>query len=60
MVHEAESGLAQAIGVMPDVPITVQSFDHDDVPRSLGEDVEKLVSDAIKTRPDIAPHTKLN
>jgi outer membrane protein len=54
MVHDAESALAQAIGVASDVPIRVQSADHDEVPPMLGDDVEKLIDDAVRKRPDIA------
>ena len=54
MVHDAESGLAQAIGVASDVPINVQSTDREKVPPTLGDDVEKLIDDAVTKRPDIA------
>ena len=54
MVHDAESGLAQAIGVASDVPIRVQSADREKVPPMLADDVEKLIDDAIRRRPDIA------
>ncbi len=54
MVHDAESGLAQAIGVASDVPIRVQNVDREKVPPVLGDDVEKLVDDAVRKRPDIA------
>src|SRR5208337_3936328 len=54
MVHDAESGLAQAIGVASDAPINVQSADREKVPPTLGDDVEKLIDDAVTKRPDIA------
>jgi len=54
MVHDAKSGLCEAIGVAPDVPIGVQSVDHRNVPADLSDDVEKLMDDAVKNRPDIA------
>ena len=54
MVHDAESGLAQAIGVASDVPINVQGADREKVPPTLGDDVEKLIDDAVTKRPDIA------
>ncbi len=54
MVHEAESGLAQAIGVASDMPINVQSVDQERLPPTLGDDVEKLIDDAVSKRPDIA------
>ena len=54
MVHDAESGLCEAIGVAPDIRFKVQSIDHETIPASLGDDVERLTDDAVKKRPDIA------
>ena len=54
MVHDAESALYEAIGVAPDVSITVQRLDHQNVPANLSNDVEQLIADAIKNRPDVA------
>jgi len=54
MVNDAESVLFEAMGVAPDVPIVVQGIEHQDVPPNLDEDVEKLMSDALQKRPDIA------
>jgi outer membrane protein len=54
MVHDAESALFETIGVAPNAPISVQGVDRQNVPVSLGDDVEKLMSDALKKRPDIA------
>jgi outer membrane protein len=54
MVHDAESGLAQAIGVASDGPINVQGTDRDQVPPTLAGDVEKLIDDAATQRPDMA------
>lgn len=54
MVHDAESVLYEAIGVAPDVPIAVQSVSNQNVPARLGDDVEKLIADALKNRPDVA------
>ncbi|MGO9603126.1 MAG: TolC family protein [Candidatus Binataceae bacterium] len=54
MVHGAESVLCEAVGVAPDVSIAVQSIDNQNVPKNLGDDVDKLVDDALKNRPDIA------
>ena len=54
MVHDAESGLAQAIGVASDAPINVQGADRDQVPPTLVDDVEKLIDDAVTQRPDMA------
>jgi outer membrane protein len=54
MVHDAESGLAQAIGVASDMPINVRGAEREKVPQTLGHDVEKLIDDAVAKRPDIA------
>jgi outer membrane protein TolC len=54
MVHDAESSLCEAIGVASDVPIVVQGLEHQNVPNDLSGDVEALINDAVKKRPDIA------
>ena len=54
MVHDAESGLCEAIGVASDVTINVQSIDHEKVPAALSDDVERLIERAVRRRPDIA------
>ena len=54
MVHEAHSGLSEAIGISPKMPINVRSFEQDSIPDSLGGDVEKLLAEAVKERPDLA------
>ena len=54
MVHDAESALCEAIGVAPDVSFKVRSIDHETIPATLGNDVERLTDDAVKSRPDIA------
>jgi outer membrane protein TolC len=52
-VHDAEAGLRQAVGVAADADITVQGSRLESLPESLREDVEMLMTDAIKKRPDI-------
>jgi outer membrane protein len=54
MVHDAASVLYEAIGVAPDVPIDIQGTDRLTVPPKLTDDVEKLIADALKRRPDVA------
>ena len=54
MVQDAESGLCETIGIAPDLSIHVQSIDHENVPANLGGDVERLIDEAVKMRPDIA------
>jgi outer membrane protein len=54
MVHDAESVLYEAIGVAPDVSITVQNVDQQNVPPNLSDDVETFITDSLKKRPDVA------
>ena len=54
MVHDAASVLYEAIGVAPDVPIDVLGIDRQNLPPNLADDVEKLIADALKRRPDVA------
>jgi outer membrane protein TolC len=54
MVHDAESGLCETLGVAADVTIDVQNLEHENIPQTLGDDVEKLTDEAVKKRPDIA------
>ena len=54
MVHDAESVLYEAIGVAPDVPIAIQGVERQNVPANLGDDVETLIADSLKQRPDVA------
>src|SRR5216684_517885 len=54
MVHDAESVLYEAIGVAPDVPITVQNVDQQNVPPNLSDDVETFITEGLKKRPDVA------
>jgi outer membrane protein len=53
MVHDAESALCEAIGIPSGVAIQVQSVEHQNVPANLTADVESLVTDALKRRPDM-------
>jgi len=53
MVHDAESGLAQAIGMASDMPINVPETKLENIPPTLNDDVEKLIDDAVARRPDI-------
>ncbi len=54
MVHDAGSSLCEAIGVASNVPITVQGIERQSIPANLSDDVETLINDAVKKRPDIA------
>ena len=54
MVHDAEASLRQAVGVAADTAISIKSGRLDRLPQNLGDDVEKLMADALRRRPDIA------
>jgi outer membrane protein len=54
MVHDAEAGLRKAIGIAADTDISVQASQLNRLPENLQEDVETLMADALKRRPDIA------
>ena len=54
MVHDAEAGLRQAVGVAADTAISIKPSQLDVLPKNLGNDVETLMADALKHRPDIA------
>jgi outer membrane protein TolC len=54
MVHDAEAGLRQTVGVAADTDINIHSGQLDRLPQNVGDDVEKLMADALKRRPDIA------
>jgi outer membrane protein TolC len=54
MVHEAEAGLRQSIGLAPNSSINIRAGELDYLPETLGNDIEVLMSNALKRRPDIA------
>jgi len=54
MVHDAEANLRQAVGVAADTNIHIQSDQLDHFPGNLGDDVERLMTDALKQRPELA------
>lgn len=53
MVHDAEASLRQAVGVAPDTDFRIEPGQLSSLPANLGDDVETLMSDALKHRPDI-------
>jgi outer membrane protein len=59
MVHDAEAGLRQAVGVAADTHIRILSGQLDLLPKNLNDDVEQLMADALKQRPDIAAQIAL-
>ncbi len=59
MIHDSEAGLRQAVGVAADADIQIQNDHLDTVPQDLGPDVEALMADALKRRPDIAAQSAI-
>jgi len=53
-VHDSEAGLRQTVGVPADTDINVDAGQLDRLPKNLSEDVEALIADAIRRRPDLA------
>jgi outer membrane protein TolC len=54
MVHDADAGLRQAVGVAADTDIRIQEGRLDQLPTNLSDDVETMMTEALKQRPDIA------
>jgi len=53
-VHGAEAALRQAVGVPADTNFTIDAGQLDRLPKSLSDDVEALIAQAISQRPDLA------
>jgi len=53
-VHNAEASLRQAVGVSADTNLNVEAGQLDRLPKNLGADVEALINEAIRERPDLA------
>jgi outer membrane protein len=53
-VHDAQASLRQTVGVPADTNLDVDAGQLDRLPKSLGDDVEALIAEAIKQRPDLA------
>ena len=54
MIHDAQAGLRQAIGLAPNAPVNIRAGELDHLPETLSNDIEVLMGDALKQRPDIA------
>ncbi len=54
MVHDAQAGLAAAIGISANPPIEVASFENEAVPTALNGQVDELIAATMKQRPDLA------
>jgi outer membrane protein TolC len=59
MVHDAEAGLRQAVGIAADTNIRIVSAQLDRMPKKLNDDVDHLMADALKQRPDVAAQIAL-
>jgi len=53
-VHDAEAGLRQSVGVSADTDLNVEAGQLDRLPKNLSDDVEALIAEAIRRRPDLA------
>lgn len=53
-VHDAEATLRQTVGVSADADLNIEGGQLDRVPKKLSDDVEALIAEAIKQRPDLA------
>jgi outer membrane protein len=53
-VHDAEAGLRQTVGVPADTNLNIDAGQLDQLPKGLGDDVEALIAEAVKRRPDLA------
>ena len=53
-VHDAEANLRQTIGVSADTNLNIEVGQLDRLPKNLSDDVEALIAEAIRRRPDLA------
>ncbi len=54
VVRESEASMALAIGVAANTPLEVESLASQSIPKSLGHEVDELIRDAVRQRPDLA------
>ena len=54
LLRDAQANLAVALGIAADTAFKVQPLDNEAVPKSLRHDVETLIADARRSRPDLA------
>ncbi len=52
-VHEGQAALAEALGVAANAPFEIQRLQSQQVPTSLGSQVDELIADAVRRRPDL-------
>jgi outer membrane protein TolC len=54
LVHDAEAQLAVALGVPANTIPQIQGLEHEPVPKSLNTEVDTLIAEARRQRPDLA------
>ncbi len=54
LLRDAQANLAVALGIAADTTFTVQPLDNAVVPKALSRDVETLITEARRSRPDVA------
>jgi outer membrane protein len=54
VVRESDASMALAIGVAANTPLEVESLASQTIPKSLGHEVDELIADAVRQRPDLA------
>jgi outer membrane protein TolC len=53
-VHGAEAALRQNVGVSADTNLNIDAGQLDRLPKNLSDDVEALIAEAVRRRPDLA------
>jgi outer membrane protein len=53
-VQQGQAALALAIGVAANAPFDVESLQNQHVPQSFGREVDQLIAEAVRRRPDLA------
>ena len=53
-VQQGQANLALAIGVAANAPFAIESLQSQHVPQSFGSEVEQLIAEAMRQRPDLA------
>lgn len=53
-VHDAEAGLRQTVGAPADTNLDIDAGQLDRLPKNLSDDVEALIAEAVRRRPDLA------
>jgi len=54
LVREGQANLAVAIGVAANTPLPIETLERQAVPSNLGSEIEALIDDTIRHRPDLS------